>query len=248
DNELNQYLLSLALEEAALVPKAGAAAIEGSALEELANSYLTSEAIIRRLADFVDGEALHALIAHDITLDLSDEPAAMESAARLRAVLSGKLQVEAGFDERTEHWSLRLARMRHGNLRVSHIDEEFLVSGDYAQLRKTASLLSGLVGPDAVIRRGEKSQQVSSFAAAMQWLFADVERNLSKQRYKGLGEMNPEQLWETTMDPSARRLLKVRIEDAIAADEIFTTLMGDVVEPRRRFIEENALYARNIDV
>jgi len=143
---------------------------------------------------------------------------------------------------------LRLEKMRHGNLRASTLDEDFLVSGDYAQLRKTASLLAGLVGSDATVRRGEKSQAVDSFAAAMQWLLGEVERNLGKQRYKGLGEMNPEQLWETTMDPKVRRLLKVQIEDAIAADEIFTTLMGDVVEPRRKFIEENALYARNIDV
>ncbi len=248
DNELNQYLLTLALEGAVLIPRTGAPAIAGSALAELANSYLASEAIIRRLADFVDSEALHALIADDIALDLSSEAAAHASAERLQSALANKLQVEAGYDERSERWQLRLARMRHGNLRISHIDEEFLVSGDYAQLRKTASLLAGLVGNDAVIRRGEKSQAVSSFAQVMQWLFAEVERNMNKQRYKGLGEMNPEQLWETTMDPSARRLLKVQIEDAIAADEIFTTLMGDVVEPRRRFIEENALYARNIDV
>jgi len=248
DNELNQYLLSLALEGAALTPRAGAPVIDGNALAELASSYLAAEAIIRRLADFIDSEVLHAVIAHDIALDLGSAEAAQTSAARLRAVLSDKLQVEAVFDERSERWQLRCARMRHGNLRVSRIDEEFLISGDYAQLRKTASLLAGLIGPDAVIRRNEKSQSVTSFAAAMQWLFAEVERNLTKQRYKGLGEMNPEQLWETTMDPNVRRLLKVQIEDAIAADEIFTTLMGDVVEPRRKFIEENALYARNIDV
>jgi DNA gyrase subunit B len=248
DNELNQYLLSLALEGAALTPRAGAPVIDGNALAELAHSYLAAEAIIRRLADFIDSEVLHAVIAHDIALDLGSAEAAQTSAARLRAVLSDKLQVEAVFDERSERWQLRCARMRHGNLRVSRIDEEFLISGDYAQLRKTASLLAGLIGPDAVIRRNEKSQSVTSFAAAMQWLFAEVERNLTKQRYKGLGEMNPEQLWETTMDPNVRRLLKVQIEDAIAADEIFTTLMGDLVEPRRKFIEENALYARNIDV
>ena len=248
DNELNQYLLSLALEGAALTPRAGAPVIDGNALAELAHSYLAAEAIIRRLADFIDSEVLHAVIAHDIALDLGSAEAAQTSAARLRAVLSDKLQVEAVFDERSERWQLRCARMRHGNLRVSRIDEEFLISGDYAQLRKTASLLAGLIGPDAVIQRNEKSQSVTSFAAAMQWLFAEVERNLTKQRYKGLGEMNPEQLWETTMDPNVRRLLKVQIEDAIAADEIFTTLMGDVVEPRRKFIEENALYARNIDV
>lgn len=138
--------------------------------------------------------------------------------------------------------------MRHGNLKTGVIDEEFLLSGDYQQIRHTSQLISGLIGKNAVMCRGEKSQAVRSFAEAMEWLLAEVERGLSKQRYKGLGEMNPEQLWETTMDPSTRRLLKVQIDDAISADEIFTTLMGDNVEPRRAFIEGNALYARNIDV
>jgi DNA gyrase subunit B len=248
DHELNQYLLTLALDGAALTPRDGAPAIEGAALEELAKSYLTSEAIIRRLGDFIDAEALHALIANDMELGLADEDAAQASAEALRRAMADKLAVRAVFDEKSETRQLRLEKMRHGNLRVSTIDEGFLVSGDYAQLRKTAHLLAGLVGSDATIRRGEKSQTVASFAEAMQWLLNDVERNLGKQRYKGLGEMNPEQLWETTMDPKVRRLLKVQIEDAIAADEIFTTLMGDVVEPRRKFIEENALYARNIDV
>ena len=248
DNELNQYLLKLALDGAALTPGLEAPIIEGAALEELAKSYLTSEAIIRRLGDFIDADVLHALIANDLALGLADEAAAQSSAVALRRVIADKLVISAAFDEKSETWQLRLEKMRHGNLRVSIIDEGFLVSGDYAQLRKTAHLLAGLVGNDASIRRGEKSQTVGSFAAAMQWLLNDVERNLGKQRYKGLGEMNPEQLWETTMDPKVRRLLKVQIEDAIAADEIFTTLMGDVVEPRRKFIEDNALYARNIDV
>ncbi len=252
DNELNEYLLTLALEGAALTPQPGAPTIDGAALEELAKSYLTSEAIIRRLAHFIDADVLHALIAHDIALDLSSAAAAQAGADRIGRVLADKLadklSVYAVFNEKTESWQLRCEKMRHGNLRVSTIDEDFLVSGDYAQLRKTAGLLAGLVGSDATVRRGEKSQAVDSFAAAMQWLLGEVERNLGKQRYKGLGEMNPEQLWETTMDPKVRRLLKVQIEDAIAADEIFTTLMGDVVEPRRKFIEDNALYARNIDV
>ena len=133
-------------------------------------------------------------------------------------------------------------------MRTGHIDEDFIHSGDYVQLRKTALMIAGLIDTGASILRGEKSQGVTSFADAMTWLLSEAERGLSKQRYKGLGEMNPEQLWETTMDPTVRRLLKVQIEDAIAADEIFTTLMGDVVEPRRKFIEDNALYARNIDV
>jgi DNA gyrase subunit B len=248
DNELNQYLLTLALDGAALTPRAGAAALDGAALGELAKSYLTSEAVIRRLGDFVDADALHALIANDIELRLADEAQAHASADALRRALDGRLAVRAVWDEKTEGWQLRLEKMRHGNLRATVIDEDFLVSGDHAQLRRTSQMLAGLIGPDATVRRGEKSQTVASFAEVMQWLFNDVERNLGKQRYKGLGEMNPEQLWETTMDPKVRRLLKVQIEDAIAADEIFTTLMGDVVEPRRKFIEDNALYARNIDV
>jgi len=248
DNELNQYLLTLALDGAALVPRLGAAAIDGVALEELAKSYLTSEAIIRRLSDFVDAEALHALIANDIDLKLGDEAAAVASADALRRFIGERLNVRAVWNEKVEAWQLRLEKMRHGNLRTSTIDEEFLISGDYVQLRRTAEMLAGLLGADATIRRGEKSQSITSFAEAMQWLLNEVERNLGKQRYKGLGEMNPEQLWETTMDPAVRRLLRVQIEDAITADEIFTTLMGDVVEPRRKFIEDNALYARNIDI
>ena len=109
-------------------------------------------------------------------------------------------------------------------------------------------MLAGLFGPGGLVVRGEKKQAVGSFAETMQWLLSEVERSVTKQRYKGLGEMNPEQLWETTMDPKVRRLLKVQIEDAIGADEIFTTLMGELVEPRRHFIETNALAARNIDV
>ncbi|MDP1605946.1 MAG: DNA gyrase subunit B, partial [Rhodocyclaceae bacterium] len=254
DNELNQYLLTLALDGAALTPQRDAPAITGAALEELAKSYLTSEAIIRRLADFVDASALHTLITRDIVLGLADAAAAEASAAALRQALidhgdqGGELVIKAVYDEKSEAWQLRLEKMRHGNLRVTTIDADFLLSGDYLQLRKTAQLLTGLLDADASIRRGEKTQPVTSFAAAMAWLLGEVERNLGKQRYKGLGEMNPEQLWETTMDPTVRRLLKVQIDDAIAADEIFTTLMGDVVEPRRKFIEDNALYARNIDV
>ena len=248
DHALSQYLLTLALEGAALTPRQDAIALEGEALGELVRAYLLSEAVIRRLADFIDAEVLHALLANDIDLDLADEAAAKESVAKLARHISASVRILPRYDEKTERWQLDVEKMRHGNLRVGQIDEEFLLSGDYQQIRRTSAIIAGLIGGGAVIRRGEKSQPVASFAEAMRWLLNEVERGITKQRYKGLGEMNPQQLWETTMDPAVRRLLRVQIDDIITADEIFTTLMGDNVEPRRAFIESNALYARNIDV
>jgi DNA gyrase subunit B len=248
DHELNQHLLNLALDNAALTPRLDAAPIEGDALGELARAYLLSEAVISRLSDFIEPGVLHAMLAHDIVIDLSDEVAANASAAALTRHAPKGVRIAAEHHAKTENWRLRIEKLRHGNLRTGYLDEEFMHSGDYGQIRKTAQMLAGLIGTGASIRRGEKTQSVASFAEAMTWLLAEVDRGLTKQRYKGLGEMNPEQLWETTMDPAVRRLLKVQIEDAIAADEIFTTLMGDNVEPRRAFIEGNALYARNIDV
>ena len=138
------------------------------------------------------------------------------------------------------------------DIKVSNIESDFVVSADYKVLENAAATFKGLLGEGAFIRRGEgervKEIAVQDFHHAMLWLREEAERGVSKQRYKGLGEMNPSQLWETTMDPTVRRLLKVQIEDAIAADQIFTTLMGDDVEPRRAFIESNALRAGNIDV
>jgi DNA gyrase subunit B len=244
---LSAHLLTLAIEGAALVPKAGANAIEGSALDELAKSYITSQAIINRLADFVDSEVLHTVLARGVVLELGDEQKTVASAAALSTWLP-HLDIKAKYDDKSESWSIGIQRMRHGNLRVSNIDDSFMLSGDWKQIGNTTKMIAGLIGEGAVIRRNEKSSAITSFADAITWLLAEVDRGLSKQRYKGLGEMNPGQLWETTMDPTVRRLLKVQIDDAIAADEIFTTLMGDNVEPRRAFIESNALYARNIDV
>jgi DNA gyrase subunit B len=167
----------------------------------------------------------------------------------MRAI-DGKLGINifARYDDAEERWQLRLEKMHHGNLKVGVIDDDLLVSGDYAQLRKTAEILAGLYGPGGFVDARREEASGRSFAETMRWLLNEVERGISKQRYKGLGEMNPEQLWETTMDPKVRRLLRVQIEDAIGADEIFTTLMGELVEPRRNFIETNALAARNIDV
>jgi DNA gyrase subunit B len=142
--------------------------------------------------------------------------------------------------------------MHHGNVKISIIDADFVHGADYQILNNAARTFQGLIGEGGRVLRGEgdrqRSESVRDFRAAMAWLRSEAERTVHKQRYKGLGEMNPEQLWETTMDPTVRRLLKVQIEDAIAADEIFTTLMGDQVEPRRAFIESHALMAVNIDV
>ena len=143
---------------------------------------------------------------------------------------------------------MRLEKTLYGNKSNSYIDQSFIKSGDYQQIRKTALTISDLLGKDAFIKRGEHRLPVNDFKQAIEWLLGEAKRGVSIQRYKGLGEMNPSQLWETTMDVNNRVLLKVCIEDMITTDEIFTTLMGDVVEPRRAFIEENALGAQNLDV
>jgi len=248
DTELNAHLLKLGLEGSSLIPGEGLEAIHPDALGGLARTYLLAEAVIRRLADWIDSAVLHALLAHDLPLSLDDEAAARDSAARLQAAVGSEVSIEAIYNEVAEAWTLDIARMHHGNRKLTQIDGDFLRSGDYRTVRLATESISGLIQPGAVMRRGEKQQVVTRFADAIRWMLAEVERGISKQRYKGLGEMNPEQLWETTMDPAVRRLLRVQIDDAIAADEIFTTLMGDNVEPRRAFIEENALYARNLDV
>ena len=247
EHELKQHLLRLSLKDAAFTPAEGAAAIAGDALADLANRYLLAEAVIERTCHYIDTEALLAIL-RGVTLDLSDESVAALSAKALAEAVGGDLGVEPAFDATTERWVLRLERRVHGNLRRSLIDADFVSSGDYALLADLARTLTGLVGVGAAVSRGEASAPAGDFRQALDWLMEQVKRNMNVQRYKGLGEMNPEQLWETTMDPTVRRLLKVQIEDAIAADEIFTTLMGDQVEPRRAFIENNALRVANLDV
>jgi DNA gyrase subunit B len=244
DHERDQFMLRQALVGAAVYPRRDAEPIQGEALAQLARSYLLAEAVIHRLARLIDEGALYAIL-QGARIDLSDADAARASADRLTAKLgNGEVKVQVRYDEKLERQQLVIERNRHGNLRWSVIDEDFLVSGDYRQITAAAQLVEGLIGPSAYVQRAEHQHAVSDFGQAVHWLRAEVERNAAVQRYKGLGEMNPGQLWETTMDPGSRRLLKVQIEDAIAADEIFTRLMGDDVEPRRDFIEQNALVAR----
>jgi len=248
DHELKDYLLRAALNDAELHRGEGMPPLTKDALAELAREYILAEAVIERLSRRIDVDVLYALLRGP-ELDLSSAEAAAASAAAMAGNLPSEgVTVSPRFDEKAESYVLIVRKMQHGNLRLSHLDRDFVDSGDYAQLRKTAKLLEGLLGPGALVQRGDHKQPVSDFRQAVEWLLEQARSGLTVQRYKGLGEMNPTQLWETTMDPQSRRLLRAQIEDAIAADEIFTTLMGDVVEPRRAFIEANALGVRNLDV
>jgi DNA gyrase subunit B len=258
DSELNQLLLKIALESASIQTPSGEL-IQGSALDELARNYQVIQAVVDRLSRTMDEDALRA-IAAGIPLNLDTEPAAQESAERLRVALKESLdslalapEVIVQKEDRTERFRLLLSRRIHGNLKLSAISSDFIHGDDYQSLTAAARALSGKVLPGSRVRRGdpEKSQKehvVADFRAAFAWLLSEAERVVSRQRYKGLGEMNPQQLWETTMDTTTRTLLRVQIEDAIVADQVFTTLMGDEVDPRRAFIEKNALIARNLDV
>jgi DNA gyrase subunit B len=248
DHELKQYLLKLALKDAKLHPGEGRPPLAEEALEEVAKSYILAEAVIERVARRIDPAVLNALLRKpDISLGDADSAAA--AAAYLSVACAGEgVTIEPQFDPRSESHHLVIKRMQHGNLRTTYLDHDFLDTGDYGQIRQTAQVLQGLIREGAYVKRGEQERAVADFKQALDWLLEEVKKGISVQRYKGLGEMNPAQLWETTMDPASRRLLKTQIEDAIAADEIFTTLMGDLVEPRRAFIESNALGVRNLDV
>lgn len=251
-----QFMMQLSLKDSELIPAEGADPIRGDALGELARLYILAEAVVARASRLVDEAALQAMI-EGVELDLSTEEAANASAARLRTAMLDPLvptpiEVEAEFDEVSEKYRLMISRMHHGNVRVSVIDAHFLEGADYAALRKTATTFMGLIGAGSLVARGEgekrREMPVKDVREAVLWLRKEAERGISKQRYKGLGEMNPAQLWETTMDPTVRRLMRVQIEDALAADLMFQTLMGDDVEPRRAFIEMHALQAGNIDI
>jgi DNA gyrase subunit B len=250
EHEQKQYLLKLALSEAELhTGGASSQTLTKEPLEKVANEYLLAEAVIERASRLIDEDVLHALLRHPVALDLSSEKAARESAKALADLLaSPHVIVEAKLDQKTERQVLAVNRTQHGIVHQTIIDSDFVQSGDYAQIRKTAEVLQGLLGDGAYVKRGDGQQPVKEFRDAIDWLLGEVQRGISVQRYKGLGEMNPEQLWETTMDPMTRRLLKTRVEDAVSAGEIFSTLMGDEVEPRREFIETNALGARNLDI
>lgn len=255
---LDQYLLRIALNHAS-VHTGGAQpqTLQGDTLAELARKHQVAESVIARLSAFMDQEALRA-IADGVAVKLDTVEDAQASAVAMQAKLAELSttgvppEVAGEFDARSDKPILRISRRHHGNVKSSILTQDFVHGADYAALAEAADTFRGLLGEGAKVMRGEgdkaKEEKVSDFRQAMAWLISEAERTTARQRYKGLGEMNPEQLWETTMDPAVRRLLRVQIDDAIEADRVFTMLMGDEVEPRRDFIETNALRAGNIDV
>jgi len=248
EHELKQHLLRVALKGAELTPGAGRPAMAAESFGNVAREYLLAEAVIERLARAIEPAALRAML-NGVRVDLATEAAATASAAALQASIDDpEVTVQARYDAATEMHRIIVVRTHHGTPHATVLDADFLASGDAAQIRTAADVLQDLVHPGAVAKRGEKQQAVKSFKEALDWLLAEARGSVAIQRYKGLGEMNPEQLWETTMDPTVRRLLKVQIEDAITSDDIFATLMGEEVEPRRNFIESNALGVRNLDI
>jgi DNA gyrase subunit B len=254
---LDSFLLRVALKDAAVHTGSGAEPLAGDALADLARKHQQAERVIDRLSAFMDAEALRA-IADGVAVNLDTVQDAEASAVQLQAKLRElnvngvPADVAGEFDARTDKPILRISRHHHGNVKSSIITQDFVQGADYAALQEAANTFRGLIQEGAKATRGEgerqKEEKVGDFRQAMQWLISEAERTTARQRYKGLGEMNPEQLWETTMDPEVRRLLRVQIDDAIEADRVFTMLMGDEVEPRRDFIETNALRAGNIDV
>lgn len=264
DAELAGVLLEAALKDASITPAQaeGAALLEGESLRQLASQLMAARHQIHRLSKVLDPSVPEAILS-GVSLDLSSQESATASAAALSSWIQQDnerrtpgqgetVRVLADFDTQDETWRLRVERRHHGNLKLSVIDEDFIKGEDYRQLISAAAAQALALPQGGEVRRGTdesaKSVVVPKFSLALDWLLAEADRLVSRQRYKGLGEMNPEQLWETTMNIESRTLLQVKIEDAIAADGIFTTLMGEEVEPRRVFIESNALRVANLDV
>jgi len=253
DAELNALLLKSALEDAELHVHAGAEAMSPTALDTLAHKYMEFQAAARRAARRYDQHVLEQMLHMPELAPAEREDEAQLAAwgTRLESLLNEgqpagrtyRVTLHAGTPPH-----LVVARTEHGVTTEKHLHREFFNSSEYRRIAELSRTLCGLFGAGAYVKRGEARQEVASFREAIHWLLDQARKGQYIQRYKGLGEMNPEQLWDTTINPATRRLVQVRIEDALGADEIFSTLMGDQVEPRREFIERNALSATNLDV
>jgi DNA gyrase subunit B len=256
DDALLVYLTQKALENAALYVNASAPGIQGTALESLVAKFRHVGDIVNRMSLVYPVELLEALVyisqlEGKLLQNSSDlEPWCAELQKCLEETDSGTHRYKVSIKEDKER-NLFIPNVEitaHGVPHYHSLGRDFFASNEYAAMVELGKTVQGLIEEGAYVKRGEREQPVSSFKDALAWLMAESRRGISTQRYKGLGEMNPEQLWDTTMDPENRRMLVVTIEDAIAADQMFTTLMGDHVEPRREFIETNALSVVNLDV
>ena len=257
DIELNSLLLNAAVDEAQLYVNADAPPIRGPGLEVIVRQYVEIQSIIQRWARRYDEHFLEQLLYSPVVtradfdrLDwlktwVSDLQERLNAAAGEERIYRIELR-SANDSERVSR--LYISKSEHGSITDKSVTQDFFESAEYKRIADLGLTLTGLIGDGAYVTRGDARRDISSFKAAITWLFELAKKGQSIQRYKGLGEMNPEQLWETTINPETRRLMQVHIEDAIAADEIFTTLMGEQVEPRREFIEKNALTAANLDI
>jgi DNA gyrase subunit B len=255
DNELNRMLLASALDGAALHVNSAAPALAGPGFEALARQYMEVQAIIRRWARRYDERLLEQLIyMPEVTAAQFDDLEWMRGWSRqltenLNTLSDSPRSYRVEVRKVDGHPARVLAsKTEHGSVTEKALPKEFFESAEYRRIIELGKTLGGMIGEGAYVTRGEAREDVSSFKQAMTWLLDQARKGQSIQRYKGLGEMNPEQLWDTTINPQTRRLMQVRIEDILASDEIFTTLMGDQVEPRREFIEKNALSVANLDV
>jgi DNA gyrase subunit B len=252
DAELNDYLLARALDDAGLVFDPDAPPLSGQGLERLMRDYLAVSLTIERLSRRYDKLFLDQLI--DIKSFNPDwerqemESWCQEMESRLDEKRTPSVRYSLGLTSGEEGDELLFSKTTHGVAEEKLIKAHFFRGPEYKMIGSLADTLNGLIQEGAVVHRGKAQQEVSSFSEAYDWLMSESRKGRSIQRFKGLGEMNPEQLWDTTVNPETRRLLQVTIEDAVAADQIFTTLMGDEVEPRREFIETNALDVTNLDV
>ncbi|MEP8019735.1 DNA topoisomerase (ATP-hydrolyzing) subunit B [Vibrio parahaemolyticus] len=256
EEAMNQYQVSLALDNASLHVNAEAPALAGEALEKLVQQYNAGIKLADRMSRRYPRALVHELIyTSRLTAEQCHDAAAVEAwTKQLVEQLNAKEVGASQYSYEVElHAELGLSLPKiivrtHGVTHEHALSVDFLNSKEYGKLADLSEVLDGLLEEGAYIKRGERTLPVSSFAEALEWLVKESMRGLSRQRYKGLGEMNPDQHWETTMDPETRRMMQVTIEDAVGADQLFTTLMGDQVEPRRHFIEENALKVANLDV
>lgn len=243
--EKDEFLLGLAIDKAKII--SNGRVVEGEELEKAAKQFLQAKTVIEQENRIIDDLVLRAMLLAE-PIDLSSPESADKAIAELMPLLDEKEIALERIIGNEGNVFIKITRKLHGNVVISYIEPKFLSSKAYQTISQTSGMLKGLVSQNAKLYKGDNEYDIDSFDNALEILLQIAQKGMSIQRYKGLGEMNHEQLWETTMDPAVRRLLKVRIEDAIAADEVFVTLMGDEVEPRRAFIESNALIAQNIDV